>query len=299
MSQPKWLAVIVVLLIGAVVAAAAPQEDVVVAKFRGSGRAAANGRSHLMVTVEGPGGRQIQVAVPNTNEDRPTFDPERRLADAIQELKPGDLVRLKVQVSRPPNPPMLREINPYELKPGEDQPNGYIFKGSDEKQIGRQKSTVVELMKMGQTISVTVADHKNEKGEMAPDPEVIAAIDSLKDGDSVWADVNGKSLLSIEAYSEPQTGKLVKSVETVVDGHKIRSVEIDPGGKAITALVPGKANGRAWTPDVLVLRELSRIRPGAMVQFRVKEEGDKTWLRDIQPAPKPQLEGKPSKTREK
>jgi hypothetical protein len=75
----------------------------------------------------------------------------------------------------------------------------------------------------------------------------------------------------------------------------MKSVEIDPGGKAITALVPGKANGKAWIPDVAVLRELSRVRVGAMVQFRIKEDGTKTWLREIQTAPKPMVEGKSPK----
>jgi hypothetical protein len=274
------------------------REETVVARFVRAQRGAVNGKPHLMVVAEAAGGQTVQVAVPNADEGRAYFDPSRGMADAIEELKQGDLVQLTLEPSRNgPRNLVLRSVKPYELKPGEDTPNGYVFKGSDEKDYGSRKVTIVQLEKLGQKLTVAIPEKKAEKGTSKPDPELLSAVNELKEGDPVWAELSGKTLVAIEPYTEPQQGKLLKFSEIEVDGHKVRSAEIDEDGKSVTALVPGKASGRAWTPDLTVMRQLARVRPGSMIQFRAKEDGDKIWLRSIEPAskPKPESETRASK----
>ncbi len=272
-----------------------PQEDVIVARFRGAGPGRVSGRPHLLISIEAAGGRSLQLPIPNNNEGRPEFDPDRKMADVVQDLKPGDLIEVSVDHPRPSHPALIRRIKPYELKPGEDQPNGYIFQGSEEKTVGRSKRTVVTLGKLGQTIAAEVPDKKGAGGALEFDPDILAAVNQLKEGSSVWVEMTGRSLTLIEPYVDPVVGKFTKYTDTEVDGRKLRSLEIDQDGKTVTLLVPGRSNGKTWVSDSNVTRQLTRVRPGMTVQFRSKEDGDKNWLRSIEPAPKSPLEAPPRK----
>ena len=214
------------------------QDETTVAKFRSASRSMLNGRTYLVVSVEGPGGQVARVAIPNKGGNRVQYDPDNHLADAVQDLKPGDLVEISVEMPRLGRPAMLRSIKPYELKPGEDQPNGYVFAGTDEQQSGSSTQTIVELTKLGQKIKVSVARTKSAAGAYEADPKIVSDLAQFKEG------------------------------------------------KTIDAMVPGKANGRAWSPDTMITRQLSRLKPGEQVQFRTKDDSGKSWIRSIEPAPK-------------
>ena len=122
-----------------------------------------------------------------------------------------------------------------------------------------QRRTLVTLGKLGQTIVAEVPDKKGTGGAIEPDPDMIATMNQLKEGDSVWVEMNGKMLALIEAYVEPITGKFTKYTESEVEGHKLRGLEIDQDGKTLTLLVPGRANGKAWITDSSVTRQLLRV----------------------------------------
>jgi hypothetical protein len=261
------------------------QNDEGVLRFRGMAQGQVNGRRHVIVQAEVPGGRAAQVAVPNQDENRPALDPRKDLMETLKSLKPGDLVKVTLEPGR--QMPFIQSAEPYELKPGEDTPNGYVFKSSYDQGAGRNKTPVVELTKFGRTIVVGIATRKNEKGETEPDPDLVAAVNLMKQDDPVWAQINGKVLTAIDLYKDPSQGKLLKLGETEVDGHKVKSADVDQDGKSVTLLVPGKTTGKNWIADSTVLRELQRLRPNTIVEYRVREDGDHLWLREIMPAPKP------------
>jgi hypothetical protein len=149
----------------------------------------------------------------------------------------------------------------------------------------------VVLTKYGVERTLTVAMHKGEKGQEA-DPDLVAAIGKLQEGAPVWIQAQGKTLNIIEPYVEPQSGKISKFGDTEVDGHKVKSADIETdGGKTVTVLVPGKAAGKAFVPDATVMAEYGKVKAGNEVEFRVHEDGDKLWLREISavktPAKKP------------
>lgn len=261
----------------------APEEGVL--RFRGATpRMPVNGRQHLVVQAEIPGGRAMQVAVPNNDENRPNYNPKKDLADAIKALKPGDLIKVTLDPARPM--PLLRSVDAYDIKPGEDTPNGFVFKNTYDQGSGRNKTVAVELTKFGQSIVLTIPTRKNEKGDVETDPDILAAVNLMKEGDSVWAQFSGKTLTAIDLYKDPSTGKLLKLGETEVDGHKVRSAEVDQDGKSITLLVPGKLTGKMWSADPAILRELQRLKPNTMIAYRAREDGDRLWIREIGPAPK-------------
>jgi len=278
-------AVLIVLLLAIGAQAQEKQADEGVLRFRGTTSGLVNGRRHMIMAAEIPGGRAVQVAVPNQDENRPVLNPRKELADTLSSLKPGDLVKVTLEPGRVM--PLLQSVEAYDLKPGEDTPNGYVFKSSYDQGTGRNKFPVVELTKFGRSIILAIATRKNDKGETEPDPEIVAQVNLMKEGDPVWAQMNGKYLTAIDLYKDPTQGKLLKLGETEVDGHKIKSADVDQDGKTVTLLVPGKAAGKNWVPDSNVLRELQRLRPNTMVEYRAKEDGDKLWLREITAAPKP------------
>lgn len=184
-----------------------PEEGVL--RFRGAtARMPVNGRQHLVMQAEIPGGRAVQVAVPNNDENRPNYNPKKDLADAIKALKPGDLIKVSLDPGRPM--PLLRSVDPYDIKPGEDTPNGFVFKNTYDQGSGRSKTIVVELTKFGQPITLAIPTRKNEKGDVEPDPDILAAVNLMKEGDSVWAQFSGKTLIAIDLYKDPSTGKLLK-----------------------------------------------------------------------------------------
>jgi hypothetical protein len=266
------------------------KQDEGILRYRGMTQGAINGHRYIIVQAEVPGGRAVQLAIPNADENRNAANPIPELRDTFKSLKPGDLIRVTLQASSPM--PLVRVVEPYEARPGEETPNGFVFKSSYEQPAGKLKTTMVELTKLGQQITVAVPTRRNEKGEMESDPDILAAVGLLKEGDAVWAQINGKTLVAIDLYKDPETGKLLKLGETDIDGHKVRSAEVDQNGKSITLLVPTRQSGRNFTPDVNVLRELQRLRPSTMVEFRTHEDGDKLWLREIQPAPKAPIDPK-------
>ena len=261
------------------------QTDEGVLRFLSMNSGVTNGRRHMIVRAEIPGGGAVQVAVPNQDENRPALDPRKELMDTLKSLKAGDLIKVKLEPAGQMR--FIQTVEPYEMKPGEDTPNGYVFESSYDQTNGRNKFPVVELSKFGRRIVLTIATKKNEKGETEPDPDIVAAVNLLQPGDSVWAQSNGKALTAIDHYKDPTQGKLLKLGETEVDGHKIKSADVDQDGKTVTLLVPGKTTGKNWVPDATVLRELQRIRPNTVVAYRVREDGDHLWLREIMPAPKP------------
>ncbi|HEX4793673.1 MAG TPA: hypothetical protein VH370_07780 [Humisphaera sp.] len=266
-----------------------------VVRFRSASQQNVNGKRRLVISGDIPGKGAVQIEVPNNDETRPGYDPRRDLADSIKELKPGALIKVSLDNVRPL--PILRAIDPYEMAKGEDTPNGYVFRGSDVQTVGRVKTPVVELSKFGQTATLLIATRKNDKGEVEADPDLMAAINLMKDGDAVWAQINGKTLTAIDLYKDPDTGKLLKLGDTDIDGHKTKSADVDQKGKTITLLVPLHQNGKIWTPDVAILRELQKIRPNTQVEYRIREDGDKLWLREIQPAPKQPVEPKKGTTK--
>ena len=105
-----FIAVLTVLSL-AVSAFGQAQDETTVAKFRSASRSMLNGRTYLVVSVEGPGGQVARVAIPNKGGNRVQYDPDTHLSDAVQDLKSGDLVEISVEMPRLGRPAMLRPKN--------------------------------------------------------------------------------------------------------------------------------------------------------------------------------------------
>lgn len=259
--------------------------DDVVARYVGTSQGSSGGHSVAVLRAKTMAGSNVSLVIPNDDPKKPTPTPSKEIMDTLKGLKPGQL--LKISVDKDPKQGIiLRSVDEYKPQPGEDTPNGYVFSKSIEKPAGKSSTTMVVLTKFGQEFTFAVPAKRGEGGVMESDPDVMASLSKLQTEAPVWAQHRGNQLLAIEPYTEPQTGKLVKLSVTEVDGRKVKSTEVDQDGKSVTLLVPGKAVGKRWVPDSTVTSQLARVHAGSMVAFRTHEDGDKTWLREILPAPK-------------
>ncbi|MDB5353999.1 MAG: hypothetical protein JWN24_452 [Phycisphaerales bacterium] len=255
-----------------------------IAKFGGVAKGNAAGHQAYTVTALALNGKQLALVIPNVDDKKTPPVPNDEIYNVAKGLKSGDWIKVSFEAMPPVL--MIKTIEMYTLKPGEDTPNGYVFQSATDKEVGKAKNTFVTVSKFGQEIVFPIATRKGEKGGTEPEPDLQTAANGFKEGDPVWIQLQGKTLVAIEPYKDPQSGKLVKVSETEIDDHKTPSAEVDQDGKTITLLVPGKANGKAWTVDSKIAGEVKKLKPGAAVLFRTHEEGDKIWIREITLAPK-------------
>lgn len=264
------------------IGAAAPEGQEQILRFRSAGKARVEGRDHLVVTAYDPSGRHpSRLVVANKSED--AYDPVPEQANVVKGLQPGTLIQVVSQTAH--GIETLTSISTYSPKPGEEQPDGFVFV---EDKIDDPAHAKVTLSKLGVKSTFNILAQKDESGAMTLDPLMTAALDKIKEGDSVWIEkANSGTLSAILSWSEPDRGKLLKIEPADVNGQSGIAVQIDNGGKTITALVPGHVHKGKWISDPKVLSAARRFRTGATVIFRVQADGDKTWLRDIHPEPRP------------
>jgi hypothetical protein len=107
-------------------------------------------------------------------------------------------------------------------------------------------------------------------------------------------------LVNLERYAPPQTGKFVKlSEEDVADGQKGSAVKIEQDGKTVKALVPGRLVNKKWVSDPKVMGAARKLKADAEVVYRARKDGDKLWLKEIEPAPKAPKERVTSASRDR
>ena len=234
-------------------------------------------------------GKNVQLAVHNTDDKAGKFDPNPELAAEVKGFKQGDYV--KAEVDAKANETWVKKIEAYKMAPGEEQPHGFVFNESYTSKEGDQDVVVVRLIKFGHVVEALVPMKKTDAKTTAPDPVLAERAGKFKKDDVVEAELQpgGGSkmvLVSLDAYAPPEHAKMVKVGETEVDGQKYPTAELDQDGKTVSLPIVGKTQGKKLVADGRVLGAAKALKPGAEVLFRTREEGGKTYLKEIQAAPK-------------
>jgi len=266
---------------------------VVVMRFTGADRGRYYGHDVLIVNGrDALDGSAVQVAIHNTDDKSPKFEPRQDQADVVKGLKPGDYAKVEMDVKD--NQVWARRIQRYEAQPGEELPNVFVvYEGTFTKKEGEQDLTLLTLTKFGHVIDAMIPMKKAEGGKtLAPDPVLAQRAGAFKKGDVVEAELRPgpggseyMTLANIDAYKAPEQAKLEKIGETEIDGQKYPTAELNQDGKSLSLPVTGKMQGKKLIPDPKVLGAVKSLRPGTEVTFRTRDEDGKTWLRDIQRAP--------------
>lgn len=278
----RWMIFALILLATAEAAAAGEGK---VYKFVSARKLSSNGRDHLIVIVQPPsGGQSIRLVVPNQERDR--YSPKKEDADLVNGMQPGQF--LQATTTKVDGVLTVDSIASWSPRPGEDTPHGYIYmtSGASDKSPGDLQ---VSLMKYGEPVVALVGKEPGADGQAASDPVVVAELKLVQGGDVVWADLlPGKTpiVAAIVPWSEAQHGKLMRVGPADVDGERGFAAEIATESKPVTAWIPLIWQNGRRVADPRLLAEARAIGNGTEVLFRVRDDGGKTWLLEIQRPPK-------------
>jgi hypothetical protein len=234
--------------------------------------------------------------------DEKKNEPMATVETAAEHLKEGDIVN--VELKKMEGYETIVKLTVIELKRGEDTPHGYVFQESynDPKGSG---AAIVRLTKYGKynSIEAVIPFTKDDKNQAQPDPDLVAAVGALKEGDSVYANLvpmSGKAhmLTMIMPYKESQTGKVTKVTEPTGEAAKTQGSEIEittDDGKTVTAQVPGKTINKHFVPDPMLKGIVHSLKKDNEVIFLTRTDNGKDLLVELSRAPAaPKNSGKSS-----
>lgn len=314
-SRALWLpAVVGAVVLGGLLRPAAAQEKEkkitrMVVRYlahQDDGKPRYLGKPVMLLAVEPiDGGRPVELVVPNRGWDDPKngkYDPIPQVAENVRTLKRGDVIKIEVeQPTQQQGRPLVREAKRYAVKPGEGEPNTYVFKSNFRNKEGRSNFMAVVLSRFDEQTTVAVQQHRDKEGDLVSDPAIMDVLGKLKKDELVEAEISdgGRTpvLTSLERYAPRQSGKFLKMTDADVDGKKAPAVELERAGKPITATIVGKMHGKRWTPDAKVLAAAKKLKPDAAVTFRARDDGGRLVLKEIEPAPKEPADGAASASR--
>jgi hypothetical protein len=281
---------IVCALVCCFAAIASADRVTVVGKLEGAESMNYRDRPRIVVTILTVDGKRLQIGVENADEDKYTVDPVLVVLDQIKALNPGDMAKV-VYDSYDDKTGMLYSISPYVMEPGMELPNAFVFHESRDQTEDQKSFTVVAMKRFEQDYTFVVAGTQDAAGNVTPDPDLMASIGKLKDGQLVLIDaIQGQPypiLRSIEAYTPPQIGTLKAVKFAELNGNRTTEADIEVDGKPVTVFVPGRLDGKRWIVDDKILADVRRLRLNTPVQFRVvSDDTGNSVLREIKTAPK-------------
>lgn len=228
------------------------------------------------------GGRQV-TAVIGGKDPR---DPDPDIQTTVDKLQKGDVVKMTLA---PWNGMMAIDyIKKIDVKPAEETPHGFVFQESYT-DPNNSAETLIRVTKFGESYELRIQDVRDEKGKAQTDPALADTVSKLKGGEPVYVVAAGRPPIvsMIFPYKDPQTGKVTKVSQVEVDGGKTSAMDIETNdGKSVTALVPGKMNGKRFVPDSMLMNQTHSLKPGTEVQFTARDDNGKTYLVEIARAPK-------------
>ena len=261
------------------------------------------GKSVMVLAVESlTGGRQMELVVKNQDMNKRDYNPVIN-TDHVNALDKGQAIKIELDDSR--NPPMVTYLRKYDLKPGEEAPHVYRFMNKYDANNGAY--TAVVLNRFDDPVTVAVPRPKGREGAASAASSAAAEmeklVEELKTDELVEAEFRESRptpvLVSIDRYTPPRAGRFLKlSEEDVAEGQKGQAVEIDQGGKTVRALLPGRLQGKKWVSDAKVLAAARKLKADADVVYRTRQDGDKLYLKEIEPAPKAKAEKATSRDRD-
>lgn len=253
----------------------------------------------LVAGTEVLSGRNRTFAVENeASQDKnksPKYEPKARAKEGIDKVKPGEFLKVEPKAGRD-QIPWIDRAEPYLPKPHEEDPGTFVLFDAFKETQGTTEVFKITLMKFGAYVDCYAPMIKDGKAS-APDPAVVKAAEEImaragdpKKKELVEATVSqGKGTMfvtRIAPFQAPKTAKFGKLLESDVDGNKGQAVEMEHEGKTVTIPLPGKLAGKKWVTDADLLADARKLKAGAAVVFKTRDEGEKSYLRQLDPAPK-------------
>ncbi len=164
--------------------------------------------------------------------------PSSQVQAIIKASEPGDY--FKVSVATVNGRQVIKKMDRYTLKPGEDEPNVYVFEGVKEEKVNNRPTQFVTATKFEQSFKFQVPPGRDPvtSKPAAANPDIMATVGSFKSGDSVEI-VSIKAgqaatLKSIKAYQPPKEAQFSKVTTTKLADKEVPALEVQIDGQAQT-----------------------------------------------------------------
>lgn len=263
-----------------------------------------NGFNLAMVALSDPAGRG-NVALPLGGKmsmpslSKKVYEPIQALVEKVKELDKGDIVRVRTKEVRfhGTSYNMIVEIEPYRAPAGEaDDPSAFIYKGQKTEKAGKREHLILTLSKLGTEYQALVPTVRGEEGHYQPDPEVVARLEAIEEGDMVEIDaarIRGKAirLNDVHPYRPPLNASFVslsKAEPPAAEGEEgvkyvdAYKVTLNVGGAESSWPVAAKVRGQRALTDRDVLRPLNRAKRGQPLAIRLRTQNGRDavcWVR--------------------
>ena len=256
-------------------------------RFKGEKKASLGEAPALALVLEDAlTGKSETIYVPNA--DPAKYGPVAEVADAMKEIKPGDLV--EVRTDRQKGKTIATSLSKAEFVRGEDRPKGYVFVGWDRKKNAKGETEMaLRLKKFGREAIVMVPLTLNrDTGDWNPSRDVEYVLGRVQPGEAVEADIKpGKPpvLEKIYEYYRPERGKFVGLGEMDFNGYTALAVEmVGNDGTKLRIRLPGteqyKNGKRIMMPDPAQVAMIRRIKPDSEIEVFTRTRNDYV-LREI------------------
>ena len=205
---------------------------------------------------------------PATRPAKPLPDPA--IMSVLQNANPGDCLLVNcIGVS---TRLQARQVQPYELKPGEDQPNVYLYVDKEQEKIGDVFRKNVTVSRLGETFTMVVPTVDGQ-----PSSEIMQVIDGATANETLLEIISAKvganaTIKTVKVYEPPKEFVFVK----VAAQKDLTAIEVKDGDKTQTIAINPKAGNSA-----VLLKKIKDFKADQAVMVRSTKDDDGTWLLDI------------------
>jgi hypothetical protein len=229
------------------------------------------GRKVPMLTMQQmPLGKNITLALWTTEEGGKT---PMWFEELVKKSKPGDVYEVNYAVATEGKQPVLDRMTEYELKPGEDEPNVFIFE-----KIKDEKTGAFTVSKF-RTDAEFMLPQARVAGKMAPREDLLKLLQGLKSGRTIEIQFVQNKIKSIKKYEAPKWAKFTKLTTQEVDGKNLKAVEVDAYGNNLTLVIAQK--------DSALAGKFRSLKEGAPIIYKsTKDDKGTIWLNTVTIPPK-------------
>ncbi|MBI5722492.1 MAG: hypothetical protein HZA50_00930 [Planctomycetes bacterium] len=210
-------------------------------------------------------------------------DTYKTVYENLKKAKPGDCLKvIPDPVAGPGGIVFMKHAEPYDLRPGEELPNVYVFIHKVLRQAANNAAiTCLLARKMGKEY-VLALPHKSSGGKLLGDAGMAALVEDLKDGDTVEATLRDNMgeyqlLAQLKKYVPPERAAFVEVRKTTVRDSRCDAVVLQKddkelvfpiiAGQSATQPAGDKAPAQG-APVELILARAGKMKKGDPVEFR-------------------------------
>ena len=202
------------------------------------------------------------------------------LSSLLKSSKPGDIFEVNYAVKKKTKQAVMRDMKVYEMKPGENEPNVFLFDGVKATNA-KTGVAAIGVTKFQVKAEFQIPAARGSDGKMGPSEDLMKVAKTFKAGEPVeFQLVPGKTTIkSMKKYEPPKWAKFVKLTKQTVDDKPLNAVEVDAYGNSLTLVIARK--------DSALTGKFGSLKADALIIYKSTTDDKGTiWLNSVTVAPK-------------